>query len=145
MQQQGSKAKTPPKKGAQFFFFFRKPLFLTNFFSKTLVLHHPLKTVHQKISQKSYFYRLKKDGQVIDPTMARLSTLLWPKYGQVIDPTAHIYIYVCIYIYAAGCLIEPPLFTLCARNLRKRSAKMIFFIKISFPKSVRRGGSIKHP
>ena len=50
-----------------------------------------------------------------------------------------------IYIYAAGCLIEPPLFTLCARNLRKRSAKMIFFIKISFPKSVRRGGSIKHP
>ena len=26
--------------------------------------------------------------------MARLLTLLWPKYGQVIDPTAYIYIYI---------------------------------------------------
>ena len=90
MQQQGSEAKTPQKKGAHFF---RKSLFWPNFFSKTLILHHPLKTVHQKISKKPYFYRLKKDGQVIDPTMARLLTLKWPKYGQVIDPTAHIYIY----------------------------------------------------
>ena len=91
MQQQGSKAKTPQKKGAHFFF--GNPFF-DQFFSKTLILHHPLKIVHQKISKNPYFYRLKKDVQVIDPTMARLSTLLWPKYGQVIDPTAYIYIYI---------------------------------------------------
>ena len=39
--------------------------------SKTLILHHPLKTVHQKISKKPYLYRLKKGGQVIDPTVAK--------------------------------------------------------------------------
>ena len=91
MQQQGSKAKTPQKKGAHFF---SETPFLTKFFSKTLILHHPLKTVHQKISKKPYFYRLKKGGQVIDPTVAKLLTLLWPKCGQVIDPTAYIYIYI---------------------------------------------------
>ena len=52
------KPKLPQKKGAQFFcgnlFFDQKQL------SKTLILHHPLKTVHQKISKKNYFYRLKK-------------------------------------------------------------------------------------
>ena len=73
---------------------FSETPFLTNFFSKTLILHHPLKTVHQKISKNPYVYRLKKDGQVIDPTMAKLLTLLWPKNGQVIDPTAYIYIYI---------------------------------------------------
>ena len=31
-----------------------------------------------------------------------------------------------LYIYAAGCLIEPPFSTLFSRNLRKRSAKMSF-------------------
>ena len=92
MQQQGSEAKTPPKKGAHFFF--GNPFFDQIFFSKTLILHHPLKTVHQKISKNPYFIGSKKDGQVIDPTMARLLTLLWPKYGQVIDPTACIYIYI---------------------------------------------------
>ena len=90
MQQQGSKAKTPQKKGAHFCF--GNPFFDQIFFSKTLILHHPLKTVHQKISQKTLFFiGSKKDGQVIDPTMARLLTLKWPKYGQVIDPTAYIY------------------------------------------------------
>ena len=34
--------------------------------------------------------------------------------------------YIYIYIYAAGCLIEPPASTKMSRNLRKRSAKMIF-------------------
>ena len=82
----------PPKKRCTFFF--GNPFFDQIFFSKTLILHHPLKTVHQKISKKPYFYRLKKNGQVIDPTMARLLTLLWPKYVQVIDPTAYIYIWV---------------------------------------------------
>ena len=57
MQQQGSKAKTPQKKVHNFFF--GNPFF-DQFFSKTLILHHPLKTVHQKISKKPYFYRLKK-------------------------------------------------------------------------------------
>ena len=94
MQQQGSKAKTPQKKGAHFF---SETPFLTKFFSKTLILHHPLKTVHQKISKNPLliiFIGSKKDGQVIDPTMAKLLTLLWPKNGQVIDPTAYIYIYI---------------------------------------------------
>ena len=90
MQQQGSKAKTPKKIGAHFF---SETPFLTKFFSKTLILHHPLITVHQKISKKTYFYRLKKDGQVINSTMAKLLTLKWPKNGQVINPTAYIYIY----------------------------------------------------
>ena len=58
MQQQGGEAKTPQKKGAHFFF--GNPFFDQLFFSKTLILHHPLKTVHQKISQNPYFYRLKK-------------------------------------------------------------------------------------
>ena len=80
-----------PKKRCLFFgnlFFDQKQL------SKTLILHHPLKTVHQKISQNPYFYRLKKGGQVIDPTVAKLLTLLCPKCGQVIDPTTYIYIYI---------------------------------------------------
>ena len=75
-------------------FFFRTPFFDQKQLSKTLILHHPLKTVHQKISKKNYFYSLKKDGQVINSTMAKLLTLLWPKNGQVINPTA--YIYICI-------------------------------------------------
>ena len=35
--------------------------------------------------------------------MARLLTLKWPKYGQVIDPTAYIYIYVCVCFPAVSC------------------------------------------
>ena len=38
-------------------------------------------------------------------------------------------IYIYIYIYADGSLIEPHFSPLCARNMRKRSAKMIFLIK----------------
>ena len=86
------KAKTPQKKGAHSFF--GNPFF-DQFFSKTLILHHPLKTVHQKISQKPYFSRLKKDGQVIDPTMAKLLTLLWPKMAKLLT-LQHIYIYICV-------------------------------------------------
>ena len=87
------KPKHPQKK--VHIFFFGNPFFDQIFFSKTLILHHPLKTVHQKISQNPYFYGLKKKaGQVIDPSPARLLTLLWPKSGQVIDPTAYIYIYM---------------------------------------------------
>ena len=65
------KPKPPQRKGAHFFF--GNPFFDQIFFSKTLMLHHPLKTVHQKISQNPYFYRLKK-------RMARLLTLPWPGY-----------------------------------------------------------------
>ena len=90
MQQQWSKPKLPKKKGAQFFF--RKPFFDQIFFKNTNFAPPP-ENCAQKISQNPYFYRLKKDGQVIDPTMAKLLTLKWPKNGQVIDPTAYIYIY----------------------------------------------------
>ena len=91
MQQQGSKAKTPKKKGCTFFF--GNPFF-DQFFSKALILHHPLKTVHQKISKNPYFYRLKKrwpsywpyHGQVIDPTLAKK----WPSYRPY---SIYIYIY----------------------------------------------------
>ena len=78
------KPKLPQKKVHHFF---RKPLFWPNFFSKTLILHHPLKTVHKKISKKKpYFYRLKKrwpsywpyHGQVIDPKMAKKWPSYWP-------------------------------------------------------------------
>ena len=86
------KPKLPKKKVHDFFF--GNLFFDQNQLSKTLILHHPLKIVHQKISPNPYFYRLKKGGQVIDPTVAKLLTLKWPKCGQVIDPTAYIYIYV---------------------------------------------------
>ena len=92
MQQQGSKAKTPQRKGAQFFFFGNP--FFDQFFSKALILHHPLKTVHKKSPQNPIFIGSKKGGQVIDPKVAKLLTLLWPKNGQVIDPAAYIYIYM---------------------------------------------------
>ena len=89
------KPKLPKKKVHNFF---SETPFLTKFFSKTLILHHPLITVHQKISKKTYFYGSKKDGQVINSTMAKLLTQLWPKNGQVINPTACIYIYIYIAI-----------------------------------------------
>ena len=54
--------------------------------SKTLILHHPLKTVHKKYPKTPIFIGSKKGGQVIDPTVAKLLTLKWPKCGQVIDP-----------------------------------------------------------
>ena len=34
--------------------------------------------------------------------MAKLLTLKWPKCGQVIDPTAHIYIYMCCRLQERG-------------------------------------------
>ena len=83
------KPKPPPKK-CTFFFFFGNPFFDQNYFSKTLILHHPLKIVHWKNSKKTYFYRLKKrwpsywpwGGQVIDLEMAKM----WPKRTQSQQP-----------------------------------------------------------
>ena len=95
MQQQGSKAETPPKKGAHFF---SETPFLTIFFKNTNFAPPP-ENCAQKISQNPYFYRFKKGGQVIDPKVAKLLTLLWPKNGQVIDPTAYVYIYIYMYIF----------------------------------------------
>ena len=91
MQQQWTKPKLPQKK--VHIFLFGNP-FLTKLFFKNTNFAPPPENCAQKISQNPYFYRLKKNGQVIDPTMAKLLTLKWPKYGQVIDPTASIYIYV---------------------------------------------------
>ena len=48
--------------------------------------------MHQKIAKNPYFYRLKKDGQVINSTMAKLLTQKRPKNGQDINSTAYIYI-----------------------------------------------------
>ena len=97
MQQQGSKAKTPQKKGAQFF---SETPFWPIFIFKPLILHHPLKTVQKKISKKPYFYRLKKrwpsywpkGGQVIDPTLAKK----WPSYWPY---SIYIYIYPWLLLY----------------------------------------------
>ena len=44
---------------------------------------------------------------------------------------AYIHIHIYIYIYAAGCLKEPQILTPIARNMRKRSAKCVFFLKKS--------------
>ena len=67
--------------------------------------------------------------------------LLAKKSAPELNTTACVY----IYIYADGCLIEPHLSTLCARNLRKRSAKMIFLIKKWPNFGCHFWGSIKHP
>ena len=78
--------------------FFRKPLFWPNFVFKNTNFAPPPENCAPKNLQNPYFHRLKKGGQVIDPTVAKLLTLLCPKCGQVIDPTAYIYIYVCVCI-----------------------------------------------
>ena len=73
----------PPKKKVHIFF---RKSFFDQFFSKTPILHHPLKTVHQKNSKNPYFYRLKKrwpgywpyHGQVIDLKMAKIWPGYWP-------------------------------------------------------------------
>ena len=74
--------------------FFRKPLFWPKTTFKNTNFAPPPENCAPKISQNPYFYRLKKGGQVIDPTVAKLLTLKWPKCGQVIDPTAYVYIYM---------------------------------------------------
>ena len=51
MQQQVTKSSTPPQKTCTFFL--DNPFFDQKQLSKTLILHHPLKTVHRKISKKS--------------------------------------------------------------------------------------------
>ena len=77
-----------------------KPFSFENPLTKTLLLHHPLKTVHKNLKKKLFLLVQKRwpsywpwGGQVIDLEVAKLLTLKWPKCGQVIDPTAHIYIY----------------------------------------------------
>ena len=64
--------------------------------SKALILHHPLKTVHQKSPQTPIFKGSKK--------VAKLLTLPWPSYwpqnGQNVAKLLtlqHIYIYIYIY------------------------------------------------
>ena len=54
--------------------------------------------MHKKSPKTPIFIGSKKGGQVIDPKVAKLLTLLWPKNGQVIDPTA--YIYISFYAHA---------------------------------------------
>ena len=69
MQQQGSKAKTPQKKGAQFFFL--ETPFLTNFFKNTNFAPPP-ENCAQKISRNPYFIGSKM--------VAKLLTQRWPSY-----------------------------------------------------------------
>ena len=100
------KPKLPKKKVHNFF---SETPFLTKFFFKNTNFAPPPENCAPKNLQKPLFYRLKKGGQVIDPTLAKLLTLLWPKCGQVVDPTAYIYMYIDIYIYAVKLLSGPSL------------------------------------
>ena len=84
MQQQVTKPWTPPKK---MHIFGDNPFFDQKQLSKTLILHHPLKTAHKKISEqkKATFIGSKKGpsywpwgGQVIDLEMARMWPSYWP-------------------------------------------------------------------
>ena len=88
------KPKLPQKK---VHIFFGNPFFHQMFFFKNTNFAPPPENCAQKYLQKPYFYRLKKNGQVIDSIMAKLLTLKWPKNGQVIDPTAYIYIYISVF------------------------------------------------
>ena len=81
------KPKLPKKKVHNVFF--GNPFFDQFFFENTNFAPPP-ENCAQKISQNPIFIGSKKGGQVIDPTVAKLLTLLWPKCGQVIDPTAYI-------------------------------------------------------
>ena len=64
----------------------------------------PPENCAQQISKKKpIFIGSKKGGQVIDLEVAKLLTLKWPTCGQVVDPTAHIY----IYIYAVELITWP--------------------------------------
>ena len=74
--------------------FFRKPFFDQFFFKNTNFAPPPENCAQKNLPKTPIFIGSKKDGQVIDPTMAKLLTLKWPKYGQAIDPTAYIYIYI---------------------------------------------------
>ena len=76
--------------------FFFGNLFFDQFFFKTTNFAPPPENCAQKISEKPYFYRLKKGGQVIDPKVAKLLTLLWPKKKPSYWPySIYIYIYIC--------------------------------------------------
>ena len=78
MQQQSSKPWTPPPKKVRNLFW-ETPFFEQKQLCKTLILHHPLKTVHWKKTPKTpTFVGSKKGGQVIDLEVAKLLTLEWP-------------------------------------------------------------------
>ena len=125
MQQQWTKPKLPKKK--VHLFFGGNPFFDHFFFSKTLILHHPLKTVHEKISQNPYFYRLKKSrpgywpypGQVIDPTLAKIRPGYWP-YS------------ICIYIYAVESKCGPRFAFFWVKMWSKFSLFFFFFFSKIF-------------
>ena len=88
--------------------------------SKTQIVHHPLKTVHKKISKKTYFYRLKTRwpsywpyrGQVIDLKMAKM----WPSYW----PYKHIYIYIYISLSLSPPVSVSVPFSICFLAHRNR-------------------------
>ena len=92
MQQQPTKPSTPPPPTKKCTIFFRKPLLTKNNFLKHTNSEPP--PAKCALNKKTIFIGPKKSGQVIDLEVAKLLTLKWPKCGQVIDPTAHIYIHI---------------------------------------------------
>ena len=104
MQQQGSKAKTPQKKGAHFF---SQTPFLTKIFFKNTNFAPPPENCAQKIYKKTLFLKAQKrwpsywpyHGQVIDPKMAKK----WPSYWPY-----NIYIYIAM-VSHLDALHPPPL------------------------------------
>ena len=70
------------------------------------------------------------DKQCSKTNLDQIITIKNANLDQMITPQ-HAYIYIYIHIYAAGCLKEPQILTPCARNMRKRSAKCVFFLKKS--------------
>ena len=63
-------------------------------------------------------------AKLLDPTMAKLLTLLWPKNGQVIDP---LYIYIYIYIYEPVGLFAAAIFSLF---LERKSFTCLTFLQL---------------
>ena len=49
-----------------------------------------------------------------------------PPYLRPQRLVSNTYVYIYIYMHAAGCLKEPQILTPFARNMRKRSAKCVF-------------------
>ena len=100
MQQQTPKPCTSPKTSAPPIF--GKPRFWPKATFQNTNFAPPPENCALKKFKQALFYRLRKGGQVIDLEVAKLLTLKTPKCGQVIDPTA--YIYIC-----AGELISWPI------------------------------------
>ena len=94
--QQQWKTLTAPKNRCTNFIFGNP--FLTIFFRNTNFAPPPDNCAPKNL-KNPIFIGSKKDGQVINSTMAKLLTQKWPKNGQVINPTAYIYIHIYLYIY----------------------------------------------